>query len=383
MFHLFGRVYIALDAAIDLDYHRFVISKDFGYPLDSTLENLHPNKLIGYGKTFEDLVGSDKRYKTYAELLQECIKINNSDQKFIMYCDKESFLKFMCMWFKSIFLQIDSEFSFKIIRAYFLKILLLSEFTTRGVKGVAIHYQKNMPDYEEYKSIFNSTAENIPLTYIVGTIGNQKSIEYLLASYLYNGSYKEEIKSRIKIMISRHIEENIKEAWRNIIQNSLKIPMQQAIGLNYTLENLEDIVLDNNIKLLTDLNSWRTLYSRFDRKPDLDLTIFSDEEILQLKNLMTLSVVVKNNSEMNNPIWKRAYLYIDILRTQELSDQDLEKIINLEISSASEMYDDWQLSIDNFWGIKDSENINTFLIDYIIHEKILNNNYSIGKFVLK
>lgn len=379
MFHLFDRTYLVLDTHIDLDFHRFVISKEFGLPLEPVLETLHPNKLMGYGKSFDDLVGEDKQYKTYAELLQRCIQVNNTKQKVVIYCDKESFFRFASLWFKSLFKQIDCASAFKIIRAYFLKFILLSDISYRGVKGIAEYYNDKQPNYEEFESVFNSLVEDKTITYTISTVKDKRSVEFLLASYLYDGSCREELKKPVRVMISRHVEEYLKEAWRNIMHNSLRIPMQNAFNLNYNLNNLEEIYNEPRIQILTDLNAWRTVHSKFNSRPDLDLTLLSDSDIVELKNLLRISYI-SNLPGLEEYLWTRVYLYIDILRSPVLTDEGLQSIIDLEISLAS---GESINPLDRFWGYKDVENLNTFLADHFIREKILGNVEELGRYVLR
>lgn len=163
------------------------------------------------------------------------------------------------------------------------------------------------------------------------------------------------------------------------MHNSLRIPMQNAFNLNYNLNNLEEIYNEPRIQILTDLNAWRTVHSKFNSRPDLDLTLLSDSDVVELKNLLRLSPL-SNLLGLEEYLWTRVYLYIDILRSPVLTDEGLQSIIDLEISLAS---GESINPLDRFWGYKDVENLNTFLADHFIREKILGNVAELGRYVLR
>lgn len=379
MLHLFNKTYITLDNAIDLDYHRFVISRESGFPLADILSTLHPGKLLGCGVSMEHMILQEMPLEY---MLEQCLLKNNEGYKCILYCDKDTFCLILSLWFKSIFANIDCESSYKIIQAYFQKRSLLSFITDRGHKDDYQFVITKKPTLDEFSNIFNNTLINDNITQFTQTLTDSKTLEYLLASYIYDGSYKEELKLAVKKLISRHVEEDLKETWRTIAENALLKPQfltNIGITTNYTIDNLQDLMDEEYLQPLIKTNAWRLLNSKFNpNRKELNLKEFDWREILRIKNQIQAAnwepVTHKPLPEGVSSAISRTFLYIDCLCAEEFTDEHLEKILTFE-----------QNNFDHtrFWGMKDNENINCYLADYFLSARYSNQNSSLEPFKLR
>lgn len=379
MLHLFKKTYITLDNSIDINYHRFVISAEAGFPLAEILNNLYPNKLLGYGLNMDLMVeqGMPLDY-----MLEQCLLKNNEGYKCILYCDKDAFCKILSSWFKSLFLNIDSESAYKIIQSYFQKRTLLSFVADRGNKDNHQFLITKKPTSEEFSSIFENTPMNDNVTQFIQTINDSKTLEYLLGSYIYDGSYKEELKSVVKIIINRYLEEVLKETWRTIAENAiLKPQFLSNIGITtkYTLDNLDDLQKEENLQPLIQANAWRIINTKFDpNRKELNLKEFDWRQILRIKNQIQAAhwetVTHKPLPEAVSSLLSRSFLYIDCLCAAEFTDEHLEKILEFE----QNIFDHTR-----FWAMKDNENINCYLADEFLLAKYSGQNNSLEKFKLR
>lgn len=379
MLHLFKKTYITLDISVDLDYHRFVVSKEVGYPLGDFLEALHPNKLLGYGRSFEEL---KEKGQTIEDIIQACLLKNNENYKCIIYCDKESFSKFLSIWFKSIFLNIDCKSSYQIIQAYFSKRTLLSYYSDRSTKGDEPFIHTRKQTFEEFKEIFDSTEENTEVTNLAMQLNSSRTLEYLLGTYIYDGSYKEELKNITKVMINRYVEGVLKETWRTLIENAiLKPEFLKVLNIDtvYSLENLDDIKNEERLQPLVKANAWRMVHTKFDRnRKDLNLKEFDWKEILLIKYQIQASlwenVTYKPIPKLVDNLTSRVFLYMDCLLAPEFTDDHLEEILNFERNTFDHC---------RFWTMKDIENINWYLADYFLQCKHIGETEKLEKFKLR
>jgi len=379
MLHLFKKTYVTLDTSIDLDYHRFVISEEAGGPLAEVLENMHPNKLLGFGTSIENL---KERGTTIETMFEKCLLKNSEGYKCIIYCDKISYCSILSVWFKSLFLNIDAESSYKIIQSYFLKRSLLNFVSQRGISDDTDYFLPKKPTFEEFENIFNTTPENEGVTQLVYGLDDSKSLEYLLANYIYDGSHKEQLKTAIKRIVNRYVEEVLKETWRTIAENALLKPeflTNLSISTKYDFDNLENIKDEEYLQPLIKANAWRILDTRYDpNRKQLDLKEYDWREILRIKNQIQAAywepVTHRPLPAGVSSLLARAFLYIDCLVAAEFTDEHLESILNFERNNFDHT---------RFWAMKDNENINCYLADYFLATKYTGEISKLEKFKLR
>jgi hypothetical protein len=292
-------------------------------------------------------------------MLQFCYDRNqNEGDKVILYCDQTAYLKIITYFYKSIFANITAEAAYKISKANFIKDYLV---THREIVGKTGEYEDWLPSLAEFTTVFdNTTVDPTQASTFLSNIGMERSLEYLLASYIYNESFKEEIKSVMHLMLYRHVEEAYKEGWRSILMNIVRKDVQTRFGTReYTIDNLAEVINDPIFDTLKSTNIWRATWGGTNppRTP-LDLTKYSDEEITLILTQVKNSVITAEN--ISHPTIARLVFYTGILRNGEISDQELESIIAFELNPVDDL---------RFYGLKDEETINIFFVDYVLDVK--------------
>jgi hypothetical protein len=362
MFHLFKKTYVEIDSFINLNLNRIVISEVTGVATLEMLDKVFIGTAHAFGQNYDSVIGEGKKFSSFLDMMQFCHQQNvEADQKIIIYCDPAAYIKIISMWYKTIFVNITAESAYRICSAHFSKEILIPH---RSVRGQQDHYREFLPAFESFELIFNSaTVDNSESYTFVNSLENSRSVEYLLASYFYNQSHKNELKYRVWNMINRNVDSYFREVWKTIQFNALRSTFQERIGTqSYSLSNVLDIINDPVLEPLKRTNSWKALNTPI--KIPLDLSSFTDEDIEQIK-LLAYRAYDRANTDPTitpHPEFIRTNMYIDIVRNPEISDFDLEQILNLEVSP---------VDYHKFFASEDQENINLFFIDWIL-ETVIN-----------
>jgi len=378
MIHLFNKTYIEIDPFLHWYVDRIVISETNGYPIAGPFTAIAFGDLIAYGTEMDQVVGEQGTFKTFIEMFEHCYDRNiNTGKKVIIYCDKKSYSKVLSNFLKIIFSNLDSTSAYRMLTASFARSILIGDRTELLIDE---QIPRNKPTFEEfnldYSSISNPNIEKS--TTFLNKIKNSISVEYLLASYYYNGSYKNELKKTIWSMINRNAEEQLKEAYRAIQTNILSEDVQQKLGTKkYTIENILEMTDEPALDALKRTNAWRASGGIGMPREEMNITNFNDQEIQTIKNqLRWFNFFVSSipTDTLNIPFCQRIEMYIDNVRKPELSDQDLDEVLNFEYSFEDD---------DRFWSLRDRENINIYLIEYLMELNRKNDKEGLKPYVLR
>jgi hypothetical protein len=375
MFHLFRKTYIEIDSFIDLNLDRIIISETNGYPVLEMLNSLYIGTAHAYGSAYEDVVGEGKQFSSFLDMMQFCFNQNEStDTKIIIYCDQTAYVRIISEWYKTIFVSIDAESAYIITKANFNKEVLI---THRSIQGLADQYETFLPSLEVFQTTFDMiTVDEVDSYSFVNGLGNNRSIEYLLASYLYNGSHKDELKYRLWDMLNRHVEEYFKEAWRSVQLNILKEGWQTLLGTSaYSLNNITDVLDDPVLEPLKRTNAWRAAAGGINTaRTPLDLSSFTEEEITKIKELTHKTWLPSLPTTPVHPAFDRAHTYIDIVKSPGVTDEELLQIIDYELNPPDDL---------RFYSMKDEESVNVYFVDWILEARRLENIAILEPYVLK
>lgn len=376
MFHLFNKTYIDIDAFINMNIDRIVISKTNGVPLLAVLNQMYAGRLFGYGKTLSDIVGPDKQFPTLLDMLKFCFDYNKSTNKrIVIYCDREAHMELTSAWFKNIFVNIDSDSAYRIVQAYFAKEILVSQ---RDVTDLQDHYKVFAIQRDEFTTVFNATVDNPLDDGLLNEITGYRSVEYLLASYIYNGSHMEELKNRTYDMIVRHTEEHLKETWRSIQINIMKQSWQEMLYTKtYTLDNILEIDQDPQLQALKNTNAWRA-YAGVSELPreQMNITGYSDAEINQIKSQVNKTYFNSPNEDTPHPSFIRKDIYIDLCRKpkDQFTEADLITVLDMELNPPDD---------ERFYSLKDMVSINIYLADFFFEARKYGRNATLAPYLLK
>jgi hypothetical protein len=376
MLHLFNKTYLEVDSFIDPNVDRIVISELSGLNLLENLKQLYIGRLFAYGATLADVVGSDKVYPTFADMLDFCFEFNKTaDKKIVIYCDKAAYMTLSSMWFKMNFQEIDSTSAYKIIKASFAKDILLGG---KNVHNLEDEYLTALPSQLEYHNAFElATVDTASLAGFMSKTVESKSIEYMMASYFVDGGYKDQLKKSIRFMINRHVEVSLYEVWKSIQTNILRKSIQEALLTEeYSLDNILDMVNDNRLTTLKSTNTWRSLGGIGQIRTAMDITSLNDAQTDQLKDQVSLimgKLLGIGEDKIDSHI-QRTNFYIDIVRKATFSDLDFNSVIDFELNASDDV---------RFWCDKDRDNINTYFLDFVIEAKRNSQVYLLAAYKLK
>lgn len=247
MIHLFKNVYVTTDRYIDMNINRIVISAEFGFPMAEALPAL--GKLCAVGHNVNEVVGEGGAYATWADLFSDANKmVGATNQKFIIYADDEALSYVLFVWFKSLLPNADKQAVMNLVHTTLFRVNVFN-------KGMTLAKTSNQPDYKTDIVVVDSY-DSAPVFDIHSIPGVQQEtgIEYLLASYLYNGSMKNELKASMMPLIKKDLETYLYEIKEIFFVHFMTPRFASKLGLakTYTMANIADI--------LTDVTKFPTLF---------------------------------------------------------------------------------------------------------------------------
>jgi hypothetical protein len=352
MFHLFNKTYLHIEPCIDTNENRIVISKENGHQMLQVLEQISFGRLYAAGKQVSDIVGPDKTYTNINDMFEFCLNFNKTTNKrIVIYCDQESFMTIVSIWFKTIFVDITVDAAYNIVKGYFSKLVMLGG---RDQAKSTDMYREFIFNKLEFWTVFNSVTLAQNSSSILEKIAGFRSVEYLVGSYLYNDSHKEELKEKLFLIVNRNIQDILEDLWKHFQENALLESFQQAQGLqNYNFDNILEIFNDPALQSLKSTNAWTSLSEVGDSTSSTNLTVLTPSQIAQIKaQLVQFSV-------SNEIVYQRYLTYIDIAHRGYILDEEIEKILLPQYHPTFQY--EW-------WGRKDIETINIFLLMFFANE---------------
>ena len=292
MFHLASKVYITSDKLIDLNSDRVVISATSGFPTHSELDGILSGQLIAYSTSISEMFTS--RWNNLLSMINSLIShCETTELPVIIYADDESFMYIMVAWYKMIMknaTQTDIENLIKLNVFRFKTFYRSSYSSNNGLDNEDTIFDiSNLSDY--YLAV-----ESLDQSDILDFMNDHRSkisTEYLLASYLTDGSHKEELKISLKPLIKKDLEKFMSELkeifWTHIMTNRFTtltgVPKR-------TLDNLPNILGSTNkwVQLFTSISYWRTPYMTSDSstKNNVKFENLDANDISDLREWMNL-----------------------------------------------------------------------------------------------
>jgi hypothetical protein len=365
MFHLANKVYITTDKLIDPSVDRVVISKNSGFAMPDLDSRIGGGQLIAYGTTTDAIYSY---HETIFALITRLIEHNNSTGfPVVIYADDEAFFEIMVTWYKTILKNenrtiIENLIKFQIFR---FKTFYRSEYSSNSGldtnddlfdinKLTDYYYLVDLPSLDIYTEFMNLYRDRL-------------DVELLLASYLTDGSHKEELKTSIKPLIKKDLEKYLDELkeifWTHIMTNRFT----DVIGVpEKNIDNISNILGSTNkwVQLFTRPSLWRTPYlvSISSEKNNVKWDNLNDEDIADLKEFVVLSGQTWNEEKgyemVKSDIGKLDFL--SVLTDDTISDEMLNNIINTEAT--------FYHAAGSFFSL-DLETVNNWLITELLQKR--------------
>ena len=376
MIHLFHNTYITLDNYIDHNANRMVISHAHGFPMLGVLKDAARGELYTYGITIEEALKNINLSDVVA-LFEYCVDKNIAypDTKLIIYCDNDSYRLLLANWHKIMFLNIDANSSFRIVQTNLARLGITGKKTYTNSPSKFINA---IPTKEEYTTIFNSvTIDTATIASLLEKTAEDKNLEYLMASYLYNGSFKEQLKKPIKIFISKLIHSLFGDIWGSTVfgPSMLRIKDREIFGI--TTGGID------NILSIADDPLWNGGFEKICRQESLDLSELTKEEQVNALGIMNLILyfytrgvkkieqkllteTLVDMRKANLPRFDRFNLYYNILANTPgtLTDSDIDTIIESEL--------DYDFHLFTLSSVSHRDTLNEYMLEYV-YELVRNN----------
>ena len=331
MMNLFKNVYIDLDRAIDLFSDRVVISEKHGYPLLNGEEGRYPAELISYGTSIDDLL-AQKKFNSVSDLLKN---ISTRTGKVIIYCDPTAYQTLLTYWYKLVFPNITNESAYTLIETTLLKYYYISgPFWSPN----AHIYVNSIPQKEEYNSLFGSTVDNSPealaLSSELAGMDSEHTIEFLIASYFYNASHKEELRKVMYGRVDSILKRIYKHLWKKLCSSLImRKSIRDQLNITVTADPLNELRLIDRDPVFQNF----LIVARENEDRPSDFSNLTEEQVADIKqkaDIIAQALLVNTAPGMLD----RLHLYLDIVRSGALTDENLDKIINYELNPPENMF---------------------------------------------
>jgi len=361
MIHLFKKVYVSSDNLIDVDFDRVVVSEKNGVDMLQKLDEVSNGILLEKCKNFDALIGTDKVFSDWISFFKMLDDYQTqSNKKIMIYCDDKSMMKLLSAWFKILLPNNTKQSIESLINSYTFKynVFYKGRYSTNTGNSDYNFVIDNSSFSEEYDSI-GTISKNEFTDEIKPYVG----IEFLLASYLKNESFKQELKQIMKVLIKKDMEKYLYELKEIFFVHITTKKFTNLLSLkkNYTFENFTTIEKDESkfVDLFTNDRIWSYKYmthpSSSKNNINLEAITVGDKEAF--KEFTNYAGATWNEENIYSFV-KSDVNKLDFLDCfTNFTDDLLKKIIDTEAS--------FEHAAGSFFSI-DLESVNSYLISYLL-----------------
>lgn len=338
MLHLFNKVYISNDTIIDTNTDRYVISKDNGFNILEPLDKISYGKLLGYGQTIDEILKKTDFSRLISSMKSHC---DDNDRKIIIYTDDEAFIEFMSLWYKSIFKNPTVASAWYILNTYLTKEKLLKS-SKNASTAAYIDIYRDVTE-TKFQQSFLKNDVTVLNKRVYETIKDQLSFEILLAGYIANGSNKEQLKKSVRTILTRALKEIVLEIKHAYIRNGNRVSFP-SYAKDSEFFSQSSLYLKEELGLVSD--SYLSV----------DIRNASDLDIEKFKRIAKGLLVDWDQFQQGSDVIKLID-FIDMVRQDDLSDSDLDAIIEFEKNAKG---------VNRIFSSADEEKINVYFLDYVL-----------------
>lgn len=379
MFHLAHKLYLCHENTIDTNNDRVVISQENGYYMHEVIQKISNGTLFKCANSIEDLIKGKDISDFFSELIDFCLQ---RDRPLCIYTDKKTLAFIQLAWFNLIFKEPAFETCEMLYNSNVFKydMFYKGRFSLNHGTNAKIDLALNTGTL---KSIYDKIphAANAKKRSFFTRYSKYVSVEYLLASYVHNGSMKKELKENIRRLFRKDIEKYIYELKEIFIIHFTTRIFKERLSLEkeYDIRNMQNIINDkskfaelfmSNRLFFTsgmDLPSSRANKNfRFDKITEQDVNNFKEFTVLSGTTWGEEAVYQFIKSDINK------LDFIDIING-EFTDKRLEDLLNAEST--------YEHAAGSFFSI-DLETVNNYLIGYILDARFKNDRENLRNMTL-
>jgi hypothetical protein len=378
LIHLIDKVYLCLDTLIDAHKDRIVVSKENGYQMHEVLEKVSAGILFKYGTSVEEVFEDQ-----FQQIIIDVIDISRArGRPFYIFADKKNLIKIQIMWFKLILKNPDPIVCFNIHQSNAMRFNIYQKaFYATNTK---LNYSTTK---EKFLMVFDSvttpkaTIKKMFVSKHIDLLG----VEYLLASYLHSGLFKEHFKASVQRLVRKNLDGIILEYKGLFLAFYTNIAFAERIGLEkrYGLDDLD--IFSDESKISEFFLSGRLFKSREITKASasgnfrFDQMTEEDHETFRMFTDALGSYYTHNDSIVKyndglSPILRDGYKWQFLpIAAGNFTDDLLEKLINLEASIDYAQGTFFNLNL---------ETVNGHLVQHILRLHKKNDTKELAKYIL-
>jgi len=390
MIHLLGKIYISNDKHIDqFSPKKIIISSDIG-GLDSyaSYEEFTNSKILFSFKNSSSLIGKNGVFENHFKFFKYLFEEYQKDgTQIILHLDNITSYEFLLNWFNIL---LENNLFSNLLELTDFYILYNRLYNTgsshnkflSGTAASLISYEKLSQDDISFLqgSITPSTREE-SLNFL-NLVKGDLSLELLLNSYLYDKSYKQELKNKTSIFYKKTVDSFMYDLRDIFMLNCLDSNYMKTIGINktYDLTNIYEIFNDESelCNLLFKSKVWNSNFFRGQSSDPnrgmFNSTNFSSKESEELIRIVDIFRNSNPSKTSNTFTFARKVFEMYNMVSPDFSDEILDQLINEE-------------SNQNHEGLVYSSTIgysaNLMFIKLILTKYKLSDFEYIGKFRLK
>jgi hypothetical protein len=226
MLHLFNKTYLEFDDKIEINFDRVVISDRYGLPMHQELDKVAYGELISYHKDITDI---SKAFGDFIASLHAHGETTN--KKIIVYCDKESYVKFLSLWFTAVCPKLDLPSFKQLVDLTIYKERIVSNTQLGSVTGLDM--QTLWAGLGDITAAWDSAKVSKAQVQNIKDLNLNFSYEFLIAEYLSGSdNHLEKLLKTHHLFLRRWFQECFTDNRQMVMLNLLNHKMQTALGFD-------------------------------------------------------------------------------------------------------------------------------------------------------
>lgn len=351
MLHLFNKVYLEFDTNIEINFDRVVMSERYGIPMLQQLDKIAYGELIAFGKSYDEVVGND--FAGFIATLKDFG--NTSGKKVIVYCDNESYKKVVANWFKTTLPNLDLD-TFKNI----VNFTMYNQRIVSNTQLSSVHSTDLNSLWGEIGEVDEAWEAAVKVDKkLIDNLELKHSYEFLAASYLADGSKKEELRGTIHMFLRRWFKEMFTDNRQMVLFNITNHKFLSAMDIDPELidiTRLDPLSGVPGLEAYADDEIWERDQVQYGI---CNLEGLDKEKLDLLKNTILTIFDKFENMLIDRSIFE-ILSWIEYAAADNLSDEQMEEVLSYFVNNPFDT-----VGIPRF----DFQNVNFPLFQYFLAQK--------------
>ena len=368
MIHLFKKTYLDLDANIDFNVDRFIISEENGNKMLELLDAAAYGDLIGFHHTIDEV--------HWIDLIETIVEESNKrDTKIVVYCDQEAYKVFLTKWIKTNLPNVNLESFTKIVETSIYKERAIANTKLKSVNITKINQVKE--GLGDMSSLYNSTNIDPADITKIDAMNLGYSFEFLLASHFAGvEEYKAPLKAVLKMFMRRWYNDAVVDARETALLNVLNPIQQKVFGYDESSVQLTSL---NPLKNIEGFNAFSdtSIYDVDDNftsglQGSLKFESLTSTQVTALKDVC--KKMFTDFEGLDGKSYYDAFKFFEYVTTgEDLTDDQLNEVLDYIVTNPVDTA---------FIPRGDTENVNYVFLHHVLNLKRNNNTNALSKFQL-